>query len=665
MNGGGEVHGWFASDLGRVVMSHHGGKPPGTLTGYQTAYDELQFRWFQLDVVPIRDDLVALHSLFGRRWGFGRLPLAAVRKRLGYDVVTLTELIQEGVMPEARWNVEVKSRSALPLLKDILRDSDAVPRVMISAPFHPSIGRELRDMFGDDLPLAAPVVEGGALNVRLRCSGVRYDCRQLYRWFVPTHPAPRPVPTIQVWGLAKPAHLDGVLARNDLHPIVASADEATRREVTRKLGGWPTAGVPDPGPPPPPPPPPPPSLPLPAPPVIEWPVELPEHVSRLFLGGGGWRGAFASIGAVMYLSNTGRWEHIDDVIAISGGSFVAGTLAATVTNDGEPGAALRDLARQVLTLRGPVRRRLLAPVALLPLLPIPGAFFSPARALLGGLWRRLMRHEFGHLVPRQPVGRRYVICAAGRDTARPYHFVAGGGAGQTGLEGVTVPGPWRMCDAIMSSTALPWVRGYRVPDSPDRAAPFCGRGEDLVDGGIAGIFGTQVFDRPPWLTSPGDGRRSLIIDAGRAHRRRGVMVEHLTNLSTIAMLARWLQISLDAGLRHAVHEADRDVPITEGVRPPRWTHLVRVAERDEADSTASRWWDPASRRLEHGRRLVNRFGLTNLNERNAHLTIVVAVAGCTLEFEGVEQLNDLDCRLQKIGAELDIGDALVSLWWEL
>ena len=61
-------HPWFESTTDLVVMSHHGRADAkahsGSLEALRAAY-RAGYRWFQVDVVAIKDDLVSMHAVLG------------------------------------------------------------------------------------------------------------------------------------------------------------------------------------------------------------------------------------------------------------------------------------------------------------------------------------------------------------------------------------------------------------------------------------------------------------------------------------------------------------------------------------------------------------------------------------------------------------------------
>jgi hypothetical protein len=655
------LHPWFRSTTGVVVMSHHGlegpDAPVGSLAAYLAAY-ELGYRWFQVDVVPIRDDLISHHAVFGTKRGFTSLTLAEARARLGYDVPTLAELLVHPGLVDARWNVEIKSRRGVRALVRTLRDTTSRAPVMVSAPMHFSIARDIRDAFGEKVAGAAPWMFGGALGIPLRHATKPFHTWQVHRFLAARarRHLDAGVVSVQSWTIGTPAQADACLAAG-CHPIVGE-ELVQVRDHLRAAGVWPEV---------------PRFLQQDAVPPVE-PTEAPagpavvDHptipITRVLLGGGGWRGAFGSIGAVMYLRETGRWAFVDEVVAISGGSFVAGALGTDGVVDTDPAVALGDLAERLLALRWRLYRAGASLAVLVPAVVFPPALLFGARRLLTWHWRRALPRVVGSGAPRGEGGRRYVICAAGLESARAHFYVSGGRGTATVPDwGSLVPDGWRIDEAVRSSTALPWVDGSRTPDRSGAGSPFVDRGEVLVDGGVLGIFGSQFHEQPPWLPGTADTARTLVVDAGRAHRRGSRWGARLLGLSTVMMLARWIQLTLDAALRREVARAS--LP-DDGDGPARMTHLVRVAETDDGDRQAMlALFSEPHRRIEHGRRVVQRFGLFGMNAANAHTTIVVSVAACAVDLEAEPTVASIRAQLVHIGEALGLGSALAEVWDDL
>ncbi len=639
---------WFASTTGTVVISHHGAdEPAGTLGAYRTAYDR-GYRWFQADLLAVKDDVLVAHAIFGRRRGFDQLTVAQARAKLGHDAPTLSELLDDAHMPVARWNVELKHPSALPhLLTMLVGDPALRSRVLVSAPFHRSIGDAVRKALGTAVPVAAPWVGGGTFGVELITPSVPYDCVQVHRWFARRARRRLGDRPVHVWTIRTRRQLRAALRRGQ-HPIVQHSDAEARRWY-ESLRAWPKpldvvasggGGAPDGAAP-------------------SW------EITQVFLGGGGWRGAFGSIGTIAFLDHDGRWPAVRDVVAISGGSFITALLASAGPAGASPTPVLADAVARLLSMAGPMRWRAATLAGLLPLVLVPPAWpvlLIGARALLSWQWRILLGATFPE-APRSDGERRYIVCAAGRESAARYSFVATSDPLQTPMITTRiVPPGWTIVDAIASSTALPWVTGYRTPDTPNESQPGgVERGERLVDGGILGIFGTQTFDVDP-LTSVGDDQRALVLDAGRIHRRGSRVVERVTSLSTVALMGRWVQIGLDGSFRRSVREAlDNPPPPTEEPLP---VHLIRIAEADPADPF---WFEPGGPvmdRIAPGRKLVHGVGLTGLTKENAVAIIVVAFATTAIDLRPTISVAEVGSALADVGPQLGFVAGELEACWD-
>jgi glycerophosphoryl diester phosphodiesterase len=146
-------------------ISHAGrrssGFSAGSLAAYRAAYDAGS-RHVQVDVVAIGDGhLASTHRIFGRDRSWESSTIEQLRVA-GHDVASLDEIV--AALPEACFNIEVKSRRTVPALIATIDRLDLSGRVAISSPFHCSIGTALRRHFGDDLYLCAPLLHGAAVG---------------------------------------------------------------------------------------------------------------------------------------------------------------------------------------------------------------------------------------------------------------------------------------------------------------------------------------------------------------------------------------------------------------------------------------------------------------------------------------------------------------------
>lgn len=695
---------WFTNVGDRpLVISHHGGSPPYTLAGYRAAYAS-GFRWFQVDVVPIRDDLVVQHSLFGWRRGFTKATIGELRQRYP-DLVTLGELLDDPELADARWNIEVKSPRAIPTLARDLDSRQMASTVLLSAPWRPAIIHKLRDRFGEYLVVAAPVQRGGTLGIQFSVPVERDDTWQVLRRVGARGPGRSARRRAQAW---KVRGIDDAVRLIDRgYDIIV--DSTDTNLVAQLVERRPLPQVPPPEPRPP-------REPVPPgwrppgerPPWAGAPAPWIDEPQMLLLGGGGWRGAFAAIGTVMFLyetkhHGTRRWQNVKEVAGVSGGAFAVATLAAEGVDDTDPTAALAALTAR---LTG-VRRRLWLTVGLAAGVPavllarvgwtltrsprwevsallvlLPTAALLAARSAMQWVARRLIVTIVG-TAPRRAdnTNRRYSICATGAESGELYRFTTGPNSDDDRPPGMppwprgkAVKTSWRVNEAVLASTALPWTAGYALRGSwgPTRDD----RGERLIDGGLLGILGDQLFAASRHGTaSPGDSVPRLAIDSGRAHRR-GPLYHKLIRLATVFHVGRWLKLAINALFRDVIERADDSSLHLVGDAQP-MNRLLRLAEQPVGLSDIFAV-DPAiARRIEHGRRLVSKVGLHRLSPRSAALVITMAVVLCSLEFDPPEMsemddavpaatANDtLVTLLATIGESLGLGNRLVTTWNEL
>lgn len=171
----GAPHPMAISHAGDTDSSEHG----GSLAAYRLAHEH-EFRWFQVDVVPIGGGrLGSAHAVFGRKRAWEDLTIEQVSKEVGRDVTTLNDLLDE--FPDVKFNVEVKSRRAEAAVTALLEQPGAIGRVCISSPFHRGMSRRLRKRFGDSVCLAAPLADGGLIGLPLwPFRRVRHDTAQVW-----------------------------------------------------------------------------------------------------------------------------------------------------------------------------------------------------------------------------------------------------------------------------------------------------------------------------------------------------------------------------------------------------------------------------------------------------------------------------------------------------
>lgn len=704
------IHNWFRSTADRAMTSHNGSGDPvsrkGSIGAFQIAYAR-GYRWFQVDATPIRDELLSCHTIFGCRPGY----LSKTRDQVPehpplYDLLTHPSLVG------ARWNIELKTKRGLPQLASLLTrlraDGWNLDRVMISSPWRPSVLRAVGADFAE-VALAAPVVHGGVFGVRFlgarraRPTAEReFDCQQCHHLFVRRRRRTIGRPVRQAWTVRRGRVLDRVLDTG-AHPIVASGALAIPRRQMLDAAGPTPAGHQHNS----------------ARPDDDLPAADHPGIEALALGGGGWRGAFGAIGAVMYLVQTGRWDRIRDVVGISGGSFAVAALARPAGESAgdepgdEPEAAMRWLygslvgaGRRAVSAVGFVAMFVIALVMatvltvliswsdhklVATLLTVFVVAFASVmmRVVIASRFRSIVRNVFHNESMRTTTGdRRYAIGATGLDDGQLYSFTsdpetdARRWLAHAGPEELAVPlGGAPLWKAVHRSTSLPGLgqlstRMMVVPSRPrfpgDTNTSI--RVPDrLVDGGISGIFGRGLIrvDRPPVArVTAGDRRQPepvgvLVVDAGRrlvattGKQWRHRTQRWLERLSVVYHLARWLQIAFDTAYRHELAHV-RDGQQADGCV----FRLVRLAEREEQPDRRSVTARSERRRgdldrLTALRDEVHQLSLLGVTRVTASQATAVAIAACALEFDDEPDIVGL---LGSIGERLGRGSDLSDAW---
>lgn len=181
------AHPYFDGAPLPIAISHAGDSDSGHHNGSRQAYRlayEHGFRWFQVDVVTIGgggtgDQLASGHTVFGRNRAWESMSIEEISASVGREVPLLADLLAE--FDDVKFNVEVKSRRAEAALRDLLRQPGVIERVCISTPFHRGLSRRLRHEFGDEVCLAAPLVDGGLVGTSLVPFGrIRHDVCQVW-----------------------------------------------------------------------------------------------------------------------------------------------------------------------------------------------------------------------------------------------------------------------------------------------------------------------------------------------------------------------------------------------------------------------------------------------------------------------------------------------------
>jgi hypothetical protein len=675
---------WFTSDTGAVFMSHNGlasdRHDEGTAAAFDAAYDA-GYRWFQVDAVLRGATLVSHHSLIGRA-----IAIRPKAKRRLAAAVPLEQLLHREWPSAVRWNIEVKSARTTSALVALLDGMDAAnrQRLLISSPIRPSIQRRIAASH-DDVAFAAPLVHGGVFGVRFltpgraHVNGKPFACQQVHHRFVRSSIGRHDRPLRQAWTIRTSKVMHKMLDRQ------ASLIVDSRRV----------------------------QLPWRAPhgrETVDRPREMPD-VQALALGGGGWRAAFGSIGAIMYFQRWGRWTGIHEVVGTSGGSFAVAALAGPCPDVSDPTERLK-------VLDGRLRRAgvgaaqvvwfgVLAAVGTLGTAGViarwawthhRAAAIVPAGVLLAStpfVVRLVVSLRSRHVVrsvfeavcfradPRTgapaPGEHRYRVAAAGLNdgnlygfTTHPEHDFARWDLDEQ------CPRPIAevlVADAVVRSSSLPGlgqmgrhrlsVRPHTSAGPADADPTHEHVPDRLVDSGISTIFGRGFVEaRPPGPLEP----TLVVVDAGRALQAQdtGTARDHVRNvlqrLSTLAHLARWLVVAFDASYRKELARV-ADNSLSDGFR----CRLVRLAEEEvvQSRSEAGETRCISAQRQDDLNRLVllrdrvHGLSLLRVREADADRAIAVAIAACSLEFE---EDPDVPQTLRWIGHRLGRGDALAVQW---
>ena len=710
---------WFRSTTGLVVMSHNGAPTGHGQLGTLGAFHNAQrkgYRWFQVDALPIQDDLISLHAIFGSKRGLLKKDREAVRPLLG-DVPTLAELITDPELIGSYWNIEMKSKkglsSLLQLLEDLAGRGIDLRTIMVSSPVRPSVLRAVAATF-PPVALAAPVIHGGVFGVRFlgrrraQIEGRPFDCHQVYHRFIRSRRAADSGPLRQAWTIGKSGTLDRILGTT-AQPIVDSKrlgirpgfDEAPRADAEGMPSGTVRAHT------------------VKATPRA--PLTDTRQVDAVAIGGGGWRGAFGGIGAVMYLADAPeRWRHIKDVVGISGGSFAVAALsrgpdvADDSTFDDKPADELpADAMRQLLGALQTASRRTAAFVSVGAavgvavaaaigwllvrswnnhgtwMLPITAAivlFASLLVRLLASLrWTAIVKAVFGKAKMRTSSAvtaegnraRRYSIGATGLNDGRLYSFTSDPiGDTQRWIANPELPTPLgdaSLAFAVVRATSLPGLGQLgtaKLPLPGGRSAPNAPRSatdwvpDRLVDGGLFGIFGRVLVHVISAEQQPAGPPLVLVVDAGRRLpiNNNETFKDHLTGvgerLSVVLLLARWLKVALEVAYRDELKRV-RDNQISDNYR----YRLVRLAEEEDQPGVDAGVFSPSRfqslNRLYVLRDQVHSFSLTKATRASANRAVTVAIAACALEFE---HEPDISALLARIGTRLGRSDELKDVW---
>jgi hypothetical protein len=550
--------------------------------------------------------------------------------------------------------------------------------------------------------LAAPVIHGGVFGRRLLgarratpTKGRPYDCQQVLALFVKQ---PRSAnddrPIRQAWTISRAKTLDRILA-TEACPIVDSKKLVIRRERPESVA-----------------------------PIADK-VRMSEvpvgDIEALALGGGGWRGAFGGIGAVMYFAHTKRWAKIRDVVGISGGSFAVaqlskqsdpalGAQAAGEVDPDDPSEPLKELLRKlqvagrraanILLIGGLVLLAIVVVIVvailtswqdrslwavLVAALTVLSASFL-LRLVVSLRWTAIVKAVFGNAPmcvspeaePDVVSPRRYAIGATGLNDGHLYSFTSHqADDAPRWLENrrlATPLGNRYVSTAVIRATSLPGLGQLGATkiwlptcahDDPKHKSDTCEWVPDrLVDGGISGIFGRGLVRARPQGGEQGPPPTVVVVDAGRSlevNNDRTVKDRASgmgERLAAMLLMVRWLKVALFVAYRDELGRV-RDDQVADGYS----YRLVRLAEEEDEPGLDRDGFSPTRHeqlnRLYVLRDQLHRFSLTKASQTMSNRAITVAVAACALEFE---HTPDIAGMLEAIGERLGRGRELADAW---
>lgn len=236
------LHRFYDNGGHPVAMSHAGatsdGVPAASIASYEAAA-AIGYRYLQVDVVRVGgDELVAGHAITGRRRRWEQRSLAELQREHP-SLASLSELFE--ALPEAHWNIEIKSAAAADALLCFLGTrTDALGRVCVSSPFRPSILDRARREFGPSLCTAASLFRGGLFGVPLIPGRPQGDAVQVLHVLAASGRvidwnARRGV-QFQAWPVNDEARMRSLLDRG-VGGIITDNHEGLR-DVLRERGQW-------------------------------------------------------------------------------------------------------------------------------------------------------------------------------------------------------------------------------------------------------------------------------------------------------------------------------------------------------------------------------------------------------------------------------------------
>lgn len=438
---------------------------------------------------------------------------------------------------------------------------------------------------------------------------------------------------------------------------------------------------------------------------------------RLLLSGGGHRAAVGSLGAIAYLAYSGRWDDVDEVVSVSGGSVANAALAVATPHD-DPwtvvSAALERMDRDQGRVWANWRRllilvRYLAAFSVViavivvstgfgPVIPravslMVGVAAVPLLVRLGGMCAHDLTRDFISVITGRSlavlagdpnVSRAHLFCASGLSSGTPYLLWTGrpfaeGGDPSWGTE---LQAPYSVVDAAAASISLPFLGRVRSPKQSPNSEVLAG-GEILVDGGVSGIFGEQAgtpFRRTPADTDRSGDKQLIAIDAGRHISSPSQFVRRLERFSVTATLLRWLKASLEATYVNdlvdlaphtlvrlcesedflADHEAAR--PEASELDEPAAVPMPLLMAMRLANERAHGVDDRVTHRLNAIRSSMAGLNLFNLTSERLDVAVTTGFAATMITMEPASSEKEIAEALRYADSHLALGDRLSLAW---
>lgn len=268
----------------------------------------------------------------------------------------------------------------------------------------------------------------------------------------------------------------------------------------------------------------------------------------LCLSGGGFRASLFHLGAFRRLNELGILSQIDTISSVSGGSIIAGHLAASMRPWPQSGQEFADWEGTVVKpfysfvscdiRTGPVAKRLL-----------PWNWFRTTKQVTS-LAARYRKDLIGLTLEQLPEQPRFIFCAT--DLVFGVNWVFERRRVGDYQAGYCKPEPsWPAADAVAASSCFPPVFGpWAPPIKPDQlqgGAYPRGPGRDalvasirLSDGGVYDNMGTEPVWKNHKVVLVSDGGAPFTFEASKTPLRRIGRYLSIVGSQSSALRKRWL-----------------------------------------------------------------------------------------------------------------------------